>query len=453
MKKLFLSGIAIASLFAMNNNSDINAKIKKLENEIQSLKQELQNTTQKVNPIAANDHIYWNIDFRSSIDIINYKLTNGDKKNNNVLSNRLILTGIAKPSDNLKFNLRIEANNIYGMNNNPNIAYDNSNATANETPDDTNIRVREAYFNYWWADGMMFSAGRRPALEGYPANFREGDDPESPLAHLTNMEFDGISINFFNDAIANWNETLGDLGMWFKICAGRGFSPNEGKFGTNTPYAKNDKINDFAGFIFVPYDNGQYSVKTQFIKAWNVRGYIDTNGDGTPDTMKALGGYVAGNIVFAASGIGDGISDFLDDTNAFISFAMSKTLPNSYGELGTTDSKTGSSIWIGADMPAGDNGRFGFNFVHGSKYFRNMTYGEDTLIGSIASTRGNAYEVYYIRDIIPHLSFSLRATLIRYNYTGSNAFFGDFGAPQKVDDNPNAVKRASDIRAYIRYKF
>ena len=251
MKKLFLPGIAIASLFAMNNNSDINAKIKKLENEIKSLKQELKNTTQKVNPIAANDHIYWNIDFRSSIDIINYKLTNGDKKNNNVLSNRLILTGIAKPSDNLKFNLRIQANNIYGMNNNQNVAYDNSNATANETPDDTNIRVREAYFNYWWADGMMFSAGRRPAVEGYPANLREGDDPESPLAHLTNMEFDGISINFFNDAIANWNETLGDLGMWFKICAGRGFSPNEGKF-TNTPYAKNDKINDFAGFIFVP---------------------------------------------------------------------------------------------------------------------------------------------------------------------------------------------------------
>ena len=450
MKKVVLSALAIGSLFAQTNNANLEAKIKKLENQIAELKKIVFKNRDKVNPISANDHIYWGIDLRSSLDFIDYKLTNGNKLTNNVFSNRLILRGFYQAADNLKANFAIEANNIAGMNGNTNTTYDNSSWTANETPDDNNIRLKEAYFAYWFGkdNGYMFSAGRRPATEGYPANLREGDSPNSPIAHLVNMEFDGISFTVTNTAMSDWSDKFSDWGSWFKFCAGRGYSPNTGKFSTY-PYAKNNqKINDFAGFVIVPYDDGQYALWTETLKAWNVKGFKDGN-------LTDVGGYVGFNALFKASGIGDGISDFLDNTNAFISFALSKTLPNNNGELGTTDSKTGTSIWIGADMPANEDGndRFGFNFVHGSKYWRSMTYGEDTLIGSIAATRGDAYEAYYIKTIVPHLTASLRATYIKYNYEGSNAFFGDHGKPVNVSDDKNAVKHAMDIRAYIRYKF
>ena len=82
-----------------------------------------------------------------------------------------------------------------------------------------------------------------------------------------------------------------------------------------------------------------------------------------------------------------------------------------------------------------------------------MTYGEDTLIGSIAATRGNAYEVYYHHYLLDNLTAGFRATYIKYNYTGSNAFFGDYSKPVDVDDNLNAIKNAMDIRAYIKYSF
>jgi len=174
--------------------------------------------------------------------------------------------------------------------------------------------------------------------------------------------------------------------------------------------------------------------------------------------MNDVGDYLGFNAVFKATGIGEDLGDFFDNTNAFISFALSKTDPKENRMLGSTDKKTGTSIWVGADMPGvKDADRWGFNYVHGSKYWRPMTYSEDTLVGSIAAVRGNAYEVYYHHQIIPHLTLGARATLIKYDYTGSEAFFGDFGAPIDVDSPEaqamGAVKDAKDLRVYIRYNF
>jgi len=468
MKKLVISALAVGVLFAQNDNASLEKQIKELKAKLERVEKMAITNQKKVNPIAANNHLFWSYDLRSAVDFIQYKINGGDKKSNNVLTNRVLLTGVAKPSDNLKATLRIEAYNIYGMDGNFYAMYQNNNALANETPDDTGIRVRDAYFNYHFGpnNGLMFSAGRRPAVEGYPANFRAGDtNANSPLAHLINMEFDGASFEIGNAVWSEWSENFADWGTKLKFCAGRGYAPNEGYFSA-TPYAKNDKIEDFAGMIFVPYDDGQYSLQMEFVKAWNVRGLtpqdfqtLYQNNTLTPDymlpKMKALGSYFGYNILFNANGIGEEISDYLDNTIAFISFAQSRTIPSGNNSmLGSTDSKVGNSIWIGADMPVGDSDdRWGFNYVHGTKYWRSMTYGEDTIIGSIAATRGNAYEIYYHHKIIPHLTLGARATLIKYDYTGSNAFFGQEGAPQDVDKTPGAVKSAKDLRIYIRYNF
>ncbi|EDM24580.1 DUF3373 family protein [Caminibacter mediatlanticus] len=488
MKKLLLSSVLVASLFAMNSNSDINTKIQKLEKEIQTLKSELYKTQNKVNPIAANNHLFLSLDIRTTYDAIREKTTDGmgyttitpnpdgsvtfsgfnpnipsKTYTNQIFTNRVILTGVAKPSDNLKATVRIEANNIFGMNsNNQYSPYNNISWVANETPDDINIRLKEAFFNYHFGpnNGLMFSAGRRPATEGFPANLREGDNPNSPLAHLINMEFDGFSFKIGNEVMP---EALQDYGTWIKFCAGRGYSSSKGKwpYDGSPAYSKDNFNNtDFAGFILVPYDDGQYSLWTETVWAWNMKGYnfVSTQDAQNAQTgadfnasMQDLGNYFGFNAIFKADGIGDGISDFLDNTTAFISFALSKTNPKSGKQmLGSTDSKTGTSWWIGADMPGiGDNDRFGVNFVRGSKYWRSMTYGEDTLVGSIAAVRGKAYEVYYNAEIIPHLTAGLRATYIKYDYAGSDAFFGLAGNP----DQQVYVEKASDIRAYIRYKF
>ena len=189
--------------------------------------------------------------------------------------------------------------------------------------------------------------------------------------------------------------------------------------------------------------------------------------------FKDVGGEYGWAISGVADGIGDGINDFLDDTVAFISYAGTKTDPNELGMLGTTDSKIGGSVYLGAQIPAlfTEDGRLGFEFNHGSKYWRPFTYGEDTMAGSKLATRGNAYEAYYTQPLIGKtLSFQVRYTYMDYDYTGSDMFFGATGAPVKIDDikdnlnnpmwlaqhniNPDTVvDTAQDLRFYIRYRY
>ena len=509
MKKLILSASVVASLFAAPTIESLQKQILELQKQLEELKaaQQKQNELKKeiedlkakqekqddryykkVAPIVSNTHLFWSLDLRSSLDYIHQKTTSGagytkvtpnldgtvtfsdfsqnitsKKYYNNILYNRVILTGVYKPSDNLKATLKLQVNNMYGMNHSANNSpYNNISWVASETPDDTNVRLKEAFFNYYFGDDLMFSAGRRPATNGYPANLREGDEPNSPLAHLINMEFDGFSFKIGNGEFSKLSDKFSDYGTWIKFCAGRVYSPSQGKWPMSgaPAYSKDSlKITDFYGVILVPYDDGQYSLWTETVWAKNMKGNnFVTQQDaqnaqtGNPFNVKMddLGDYFGFNAIIKASGIGDGINDFLDDTNAFISFALSKTKPdNGKQMLGSMDDKTGISIWMGADMPAGEKGRFGFNVVKGSKYWRSMTYGEDTLAGSIAAIRGKAYDVYYIREIIPNLSASLRAKMLDYDYAGSDAFFG-------IGGDPNAqvfVEKATDVRAYIRYKF
>ena len=47
----------------------------------------------------------------------------------------------------------------------------------------------------------------------------------------------------------------------------------------------------------------------------------------------------------------------------------------------------------------------------------------------------------------------VRYTYLDYKYTGSQAFFGDFGTPVAVSSNTNAVDTAQDLRVYFRYRY
>jgi hypothetical protein len=180
--------------------------------------------------------------------------------------------------------------------------------------------------------------------------------------------------------------------------------------------------------------------------------------------METVGGLELTTGFVTFKGIGNGRSNYLDNSLLFVSGAMSKTEPDAGKTmLGSPDSQTGYSYWIGTQMPSlfTEKGRWGVEFNHGSKYWRPFTYGEDTGIGSKIAARGDAYEVYFTEPIIDALSFQIRYTYINYDYTGSNGFFGSqSGTPMKISDIPTStdmagavVDKAQDIRVYLRYKF
>ena len=520
MKKLIAVSAAAAIVATMGYASeidDLKAELEQLKKEVAQLKKQtkglkvkrLKKQISQLKSAAFNDNIKWSVDFRSSIDAIDYKTVKGDHvKKHDLIQNRLWLEMAYAPTQNLSFRGTLAYYKNYGESQSsrpytPNgQGFQTFDWFVNENPTDGTIRVKEAYFIYFGS--KLFDAdipwtasfGRRPSTTGLLTNYREDDKAKSPIGHNINMEFDGASFKFDLSNVTDID------GMYIKLCMGRGFSNVTPHYQFNAlPYTSDDKVNpdtDLAGFLFVPYDDGQYSIHTTFFYAWRLMGltgqqlsnYANAYGQykqnqnaqtfgnfmyvgQTQMGFKDVGGEYGWAISGVADGIGDGISDFLDDTVAFISYAGTKTDPNELGMLGTTDSKIGGSVYLGAQIPAlfTEDGRLGFEFNHGSKYWRPFTYGEDTMAGSKLATRGNAYEAYYTQPLIGRtLSFQVRYTYMDYDYTGSDMFFGATGTPVKIDDikdnlnnpmwlaehniNPDTVvDTAQDLRFYIRYRY
>jgi hypothetical protein len=451
------------------NNDDISK-------EIDDIKDQLSNINKKTN----GNNLKWDVDFRSSVDNLNYKMADGStQKNDALLSNRLWLGMSYAATKNLSFVGQLAYNKTFGARSlSQNNAQNNDSFdwVSGESAYDDTLRVRSAYFFY--TDDELagldipwtISIGRRPSTEGHLINLRDDDRASSPLAHTINVEFDGASAKFGMEGLTGLD------GSYFKLCAGRGMSNAKPRF-NSAPYATSkDATNnvDMGGIIIVPYDDKQYSTGFQYTYANNLIDITDSgmNTNHIPATttgvynpaMEAVGGLHTATAFGMINGIGDGWSEFLDDTTFFISGAMSKTDPyEGKTMLGSNESKTGYSYWIGTQFPSliSDEGRWGAEFNHGSQYWRPITYGEDTLIGSKIAARGDAYELYFTEPLVKDiLTFQLRYTYINYNYSGSNGFFGSTsGTPMSMEQvnqlgiGGMIVDSAQDIRAYIRYKF
>lgn len=425
---------------------------------------------------TSGNHVKMSVDFRTSYDSVNYKMRNGEShENNDILTNRLWLNMNWAANENMSFTGQLAYNKMYGqrfgINQNANplqegSAFEDFDWVSSTNPSaDGTIRVKSAYY-FYRNDTFLgtdipwtFSLGRRPSTNGHLINLREDDTAASPSGHTINVEFDGVSAKF------GLEKLTGVEGMYIKLCGGQGATNADAKF-TPTPYAFDDS-NDLpnihmAGFIFVPYDNGQFSIGTQFTGASNL---IDINDPNNPTGIEDYGDLYTGSMYAMLNGIGDEWSDFLDDTTFFVSGAMTRTNPDE-GKmmLGSPDMENGYSYWVGLNMPSlvTEEGRFGLEFNHGSKYWRPITYGEDTLIGSKVAARGNVYEAYFTEPLLEDVfSLQIRYTYIDYDYTGSNGFFGNAtGTPVDISKIPknsamaaSVVDEAQDLRVYLRYRY
>jgi len=499
MKKIVTLSVMAALTMGVcaSADTDTQAQIDALKAQLEKLEKKTNKNTKKishVNMLANNDNLKFNVDFRTSYDNLNYKTEGGinpmtgkaqpsEYKTDALYSERLWLGMAYNPTANMIFSATLAAHKAFGASygqRGTGMGFDTFDWIVNENLTDDTIRLREAYWLWKPTVGgfpMTLSVGRRPSTNGLLINLRDDDKAKSPLGHIINMEFDGASASIKLDKYVE--------GMYFKICVGRGLTNAASWASSGTAYinpmarAANQpnytKVDgsldhtDLAGFIFQPYDDGQYSVIMNYYRGFNVPGmkmnsaYDPTNPMSPMATMETLGNEDGAVISLKSDGIGDGINDFLDDTILFASFAWSQSNPDAGKTMmGSSDKESGTSYWVGTQMPNLTGGRFGLEYNHGSKYWRPFTYGEDTMIGSKMATRGDAYEAYWTQPIVEKdgqsvLSMQVRYTYLDYDYTGSNGFFGDGGTPYKIGSMQskamNSVTSAQDIRVYLRYRY
>jgi len=440
MKKMItMSLVAAATTFAFGSTA---SDIADLQKQIDQLKAK----TGKINAQSANDNIKWGVDFRTAYDNINYDMANGDSHSNDALySMRLWLNMAYAPDSHNIFKGQLSMHKAFGADFGATINDQRAfgmgamfDWTGNEALADNSLKVRQAYWLYlgdsaFGADiPWTFSIGRRPSTNGFLGNLSQDDAAGSPLAHVINVEFDGLSSKL------DLSNVTGIPGMSFKLCVGRGSTNATPMFADSTPYAENDGLDniDLAGFIFEPYNDGQFIVKTTWFRAFNLPG-MEVDNMGNPTGFKQYGNMDGAAISMLVDGLTE--EGYFADAKVFGSFAWSKTDPET-GEamLGSAESETGTSFWVGAYLPVGEGseyGTFGLEYNHGSQYWRPFTYAEDTMIGSKIAVRGDAWEANYTYQINDALSMQARYVSMDYEYMGSQGFFGNTsGGSMKIDD-------------------
>lgn len=440
---------------------------------------ELEENITELNKASNGSHLKFNVDYRFSVDNLQYKMADGSEQgNDSFMTNRLWINMNWKANDNLSFSGQLAYNKAFGGRSGieaERSLYETFDWITNENAYDGVVRVRSVYFLYK-NDTFLgtevpwtFSIGRRPSANGHLVNLRDDDVASSPMGHTINVEFDGLSSKF------SFEDVTGIDGMYVKLCAGRGLTNASPRFSPD-PYETEDDVPniDLAGLIFVPYNDGQYGMAMQYYYANNlIDAHNSLNQAEGFDTVGNLHSFTA-NITM--NGIGDEWSDYLDDTFFFISGAISVTDPKdrsgesaSYGGidptgmLGSKESQVGYSAWVGLQMPSlmSEDGRWGIEYNKGSAYWRSITYAEDTNIGSKLATRGDAYEIYFTEPLVEDiLSLQVRYTYIDYEYSGSNGFFGNTTGTAMSIEQANAagygssvVDKAQDIRFYLRYRY
>ena len=477
MKKII--GFSLVTMMALTgahamSNTQLSAKLNSLETELASIKSKLKKQNKKINKVKAHDagdNIKWSADLRTAIDNVNYDLANGvSAGKSDLMTLRLWLNMAYAPDTKNVFKAQLSMNKAFGADFRDPFNTPGGNRalslggmfdwTGNEALTDNSLKVRQAYWLYL-GDKFLgadipwtFSLGRRPSTGGFLANLREDDGAQSPLGHLINVEFDGLSSKL------DLSNVTGIPGMSIKLCMGKGSQNAVPLFASATPYATEDnQIGDvdLAGFIIEPYNDGQFIVKTTLYRGFDVPGQnpvpvFGGSNPRNPSVSLAPSGFVTTGDMDGAgiSVLVDGLADegFLADAKLFGSFAWTKSNPNATGGgmLGSTKSETGTSYWVGTQLPVAENGVLGLEFNHGSEYWRPFTYSEDTMIGSKLATRGDAFEAYFTYQLTDALSAQVRYTKIDYDYTGSNGFFGNFsGASNKISDIKDGAAAFSQL--------
>ncbi len=467
MKKIVTLSL-VAAVATVGLQAASNAE---LEERIAKLEKKQTKTAKKLNMVKAKhagDNIKFGMEFRNAIDSLSYKnnVTGEEATNDSLMTSRLYLDMAAAPMEGLIFKGRLAIYSMWGAH-----LYVDDNGlkdwSGSSKPTDTVMRVKEAYFVYSNELGeqpISFSVGRRPSSEGFLANMRQNEtDQGSPLAHITNMEVNAAMVKL------SWDRFV--PGAYTKFVFGRAHTGEvENVYGLSSnpwgPYAKVDGDDDNVDFFVMPgsaYNNGQYEIMYQWAHIFNSKGlniaqnnaWVDA---GKPLDMSSGKKAAAGtadlfSVGLKVDGIGDGISDFLDNTIFFVSGAYTNySAKDGYSFLGSEDggSQNGSSIWAGLIIPdmITDDGKIGFEYNHGSKYWTPMTWAEDTAMGSKIAVRGDAYEAYWNFDLfgVKYLPSQIRYTYAQHDYTPNVNCAG------WVDSKPVDIT-AQDIRFFITYSY
>ncbi len=396
--------------------------------------------------------------------------TRGERITNDTLyTNRLRLGMKVKATDNITFKGRVTMYKIWGMESADKTAsglfpmnsftYD---PNMSRRPNDNTLRVEMAYVN--WVNvfdlPMWISVGRRPTVDGPPAQLRYNYDSRyaTPTALGVDWTFDGATIGWAGDE-------LYFPGAKFRFCYGRGYEAGLDYSGNNSGDLADSDLYGFSWDIINDKEAHRFA-NLQLFRAASLPNMMEGMTSMTYSSS-ANGVYNLPLKTDASDEVGDiyhASFVYMDEfrgVNWFVSGGLSRTddrdtnngVHESYGLL-TNPGETKQNHWgwaayVGARVPVEMlSSKIGFEYNYGSRYWINFTPAADDVYSSKLATRGHVAEVYWIWDIPENPLSKYAKAFIRagyqyywFNYTGSGNWMG---RPVDVDDVDMTDPRSAD---------
>lgn len=367
-------------------------------------------------------------------------------------TNRFRINMEAKITDSLQFHGRLAMYKNWG---------DSDDGTASDLlndmnrvhrPGTSNLWVDRAYVD-WIPEGspipIAVTVGRHPSTEGPPFELRENRMRQSTYpALLFDGENDGVVVTFGLDRYTGLKEA------GWRFAYGTAYhSDDDNNVGTPFPFLNDGEAADstMAATFFeteipgLPKSLAVFS----YAKLWDVPFYF--SGPKLYETgfaNVALGDMDIWGVHLQANDIASSGLDL------FLSYGGNKSNPNGTAPFGIfgllsadgQESETGYAIYSGfrytLPVPQMNMPKIGFEYNHGSQYWFSMAMATPDLFNKL-STRGDAYDLYYIQPVGKHLFFRTGYIRINYDYTGSGRYMGP---PQPSDASLDNYYFLMDVR-------
>ena len=415
-------------------------EVTSLKNEITTLKKNQKENaeaiedsidyTEEIEANSFKDKIDFGLTFKTNLDNFNKKYADGRSvASNNIWSNKLMINMKADISKNMNFYSRLSMYKYWGSSNiHPYSYYDNM---QGRVPSNSALYVERAYINWFFYQDsllpMALTIGRQPSTDGPSNQFKDNSTRKGTYSALL---YDGAADGLV--LTTNISKILHNPKSFFRIGYSKGFGYSETSQNVGNAFvgASNNDIEDtnvFGLFLdtTVPtIDNSL--IQLSYSKMLNI---VANPLDNNTSTNIDIGSVDLYGAMFEFTNLKDSNLDF------FTHFGYSIAHPNGNGYLnyggllsqaGDTSDKSGYSTWVGLRYGLGQEQTYklGFEYNYGSQNWINLTQGSFDIYNKL-STRGNAYEAYFMYVINRYSNLRLGYINIDYNYTRSGWYVGE----------------------------
>jgi len=408
-----------------------NKRLKKKIAQLQKRLNDVEDSIEEVETRTLIDKIDFGLGFSTTVNDYDKTYADGHKvDSNNLYTTKLMLNMDSKISSNMTFSGRLSMYKYWADSTLHTYSlFDNM---QGRVPSGSTLFVERAYVDWKFTDDKalfpsVLTIGRQPSSDGPSHQFKANTTRKATYSALV---FDGASDGLV--LTSSLKNIVPVKGAKLRLAYGKGF--------------QNDETSDNVTNAFIGADNS--------LKDTNVYGvFFESSILNRPNTLFQIGYAKMADIIAnsletnstANKNIGDvdfygAMFEWTNINNSnfdmFAHFAYADIKPSgdtyiydgqSYSLLGDGSdfgSKDANAFWIGGRYTFDNKSKLGFEYNQASKYWVSATQGSFDLINKL-STRGKAYEGYYIYPINRFSFIKLGGIYVDYDYTNSGWFLGE----------------------------